>query len=362
MSRMLACLLTGAALAWSGGAKAQAPGRAPARGNAPVIAVPFYTPAHFAQGVYEYWAAPASKVFAAQGAGLVAAVKNLCEAPADGSASAMGQAREQWTLAMKDWERLSAVAIGPLLERRSLRQIDFTPTRPELIARAVERAPADAADMERIGTPAKGLPALEYLLWTKPVKAGSPECRYAQQVAADIDREAQALEQGFAQAAGREWDDEAAVAAMSEALNQWVGGLERLRWAEIERPVRARSSGGRDAAVFPRAASAQSAASWTSQWYGLRELAVLTAPQAPRPGAGLVPLETYLRGRGLNPAADKLVQAVKRVDEKFKRLKPSSQASLLDATRELAALKRLAEAEIAPALQVNIGFSDADGD
>ncbi len=161
---------------------------------------------------------------------------------------------------MKDWERLSAVAIGPLLERRSLRQIDFTPTRPELIARAVERAPADAADMERIGTPAKGLPALEYLLWTKPVKPGSAECRYAQQVAADIDREAQALEQGFAQAAGREWDDEAAVAAMSEALNQWVGGLERLRWAEIERPVRARSSGGRDAAVFPRAASAQSAA------------------------------------------------------------------------------------------------------
>ncbi len=35
---------------------------------------------------------------------------------------------------------------------------------------------------------------------------------------------------------------------------------------------------------------------------------------------------------------------------------------VLQAAKELSALKRLAEAEVAPALQVSIGFSDADGD
>jgi predicted lipoprotein len=35
---------------------------------------------------------------------------------------------------------------------------------------------------------------------------------------------------------------------------------------------------------------------------------------------------------------------------------------ILAAARQLAALKRLVEAEVAPALGVNIGFSDSDGD
>lgn len=361
MARLLGAALALAALAWAASATAQSAARQPARSAAPVVAVPFYTPVHFMQGVHQYWTAPASKEFAGQSARLMPAIKQLCEAPPD-SAISLRQAREQWTAVMKDWERLSAVAIGPLLQRRSLRQIDFAPTRPELIARAVEKAPANAADMERVGTPAKGFPALEYLLWTRPARPGSAECRYAELVAADLDREAQALAQGFAQAAGQEWDEEAAVPAMGEVLNQWVGGLERLRWGEMERPLRARSSGAREASAYARAASAQTAASWSAQWKGLREVAVLTVAQAPQPGAGLVPLETYLRGRGLNPAADALAKAVARVDEKFKRLNPTSDASVLDATHELAALKRLAEAEIAPALQVNIGFSDADGD
>ena len=34
----------------------------------------------------------------------------------------------------------------------------------------------------------------------------------------------------------------------------------------------------------------------------------------------------------------------------------------LDAARELASLKRVAEGELAPALKISIGFSDADGD
>ena len=82
------------------------------------------------------------------------------------------------------------MAVGPLLTRRSQRQIDFSPTRPALTERAIESEPAGLQAMERIGTPAKGLPALEWLLWTQPVAPGSAACRYAAEVALDIEREA----------------------------------------------------------------------------------------------------------------------------------------------------------------------------
>ena len=39
-----------------------------------------------------------------------------------------------------------------------------------------------------------------------------------------------------------------------------------------------------------------------------------------------------------------------------------NKASIQQTAKDLAALKFLAESEVAPALQVSIGFSDADGD
>lgn len=86
-----------------------------------------------------------------------------------------------------------------------------------------------------------------------------------------------------------------------------------------------------------------------------------------QPGQGAVPLETYLRGRGLNPLADRLREVALRIDAAMAAVAgPDAAAAdgprVLQAAKELSALKRLAEADVAPALQVSIGFSDADGD
>ena len=81
----------------------------------------------------------------------------------------------------------------------------------------------------------------------------------------------------------------------------------------------------------------------------------------PLPGDGLVPLETYLRGRGLNPLAATLASAAAGIDREMGQIKPEA-ARVNAAARPLASLKRLAETQLAPALEVNIGFSDADGD
>jgi predicted lipoprotein len=320
--------------------------------------VPFYTPPAFMQGLHQHWYAPRSAAFAAAAAAMPPAIERVC---AGAGGTALNDARSRWQSAALAWDALAAVAVGPLLQRRSMRQIDFTPTRPELIARAIRAEPADAKAMERVGTPAKGLPALEWLLWTQPVAAGTPGCRYAVRVAAEIVTEADALARAFGELAARDWpnEGEAASAATAEMLNQWVGGIERLRWANMDKPLK---SAGNKSPAFPRAASGSTRQSWTAQWQGLQALGAASTGAAPDPGAGLVPLETYLRGRGLNPLADKLAAASAQVNRQMEALTASDLRQPEAVTRSLASLKRLAEAEIAPALEVNIGFSDADGD
>ena len=39
---------------------------------------------------------------------------------------------------------------------------------------------------------------------------------------------------------------------MSEIVNQWIGGVERLRWAAMEKPLRAAAGGS---AEYPRGAA-----------------------------------------------------------------------------------------------------------
>ncbi|AVS71385.1 hypothetical protein C8247_13720, partial [Paracidovorax avenae] len=288
----------------------------------------------------------------------------------DGSSAALAGARQAWQRAMLAWEGLSAVAIGPVVSRRAQRQIDFMPTRPQLIERAIKAQPQGATAFERVGTPARGLPALEWLLWTQPAQPASPACSYAVEVALDVEREAVAQQAAFREAAHADWaaedQQERSAQAMGEFINQWVGGIERLRWAHMEKPLRAAQ--GTRAPDYPRAASGQAGAAWTAEWAALRALTVQADGTPPvQPGQGAVPLETYLRGRGLNPLADRLREVALRIDTAMAAVAgPNAAAAdgarVLQAARELSALKRLAEADVAPALQVSIGFSDADGD
>ena len=172
------------------------------------------------------------------------------------------------------------------------------------------------------------------------------------------------LESAFAQAAQRSWDDESAATAMSEVVNQWVTGLERLRWINMDRPLRA---AGREAPAFPRSESSSTAVSWAVQWQALRALAVSADGEAPTPWTTLVSIESYLRAHALNQSADALIRATRRASVAMKKLESAppvapAAANVSAAAREIAALKQWAETELAPALGIRIGFSDADGD
>lgn len=334
------------------------------------VAIPFYKPEDVMAGLYRHWAQPRAAAFADSAQKLHLALARSCAPAQDGASTGIAAARSAWKAAVADWERLSAVPVGPLIERRSVRAIDFTPPRPPLIERAIKQAPRGAAAMERIGTPAKGFPALEWLLWEKPVERGSQACAYAAEVAADITREAEALKAAFAGVDPGAWDAEQTAAAFTEFVNQWVGSMERLRWQEIERPVREAKSASRSAARFPRQASGATASSWETHWKALQDLAVFRGQEgeqraeqeAPQPGHALIPVELYLRGRGQAALAQRWKDAIGQAGSAMHGLTPEKRGQLLPAAKSLAVVKRLAEEDIAPALNVSIGFSDADGD
>ncbi len=310
-----------------------------------ILAILILTPTPALADLHTAWFAPRAAAFLQASQPMAPAIESLCAASPEAATVALEQARSQWLASLAAWERLSAVAIGPVLERRAQRQIDFTPTRPRMIEKAVKAAPKTPADMELIGTPAKGFPALEWLLWVKPIQPTSAECRYAAQLALEIGREAQAL------AAARPAAQDP-QAALSELLNQWIGGLERLRWASLEMPQRvAMTAAGKAVPDFPRKASGAARLSWAAQWDALKSLAI-----------GPDTLESALRGRGQEKAADALAAAVRRADAALAGLDGRDGDRVLAAGKTLADLKRHAEGEVAPALGVNIGFSDSDGD
>lgn len=321
------------------------------------VAVPFYTPVQALEALYRLHYQPQAQAFAQASAALGPALQAGCAA-----GGTLDDARARWRDALLAWEGLAAVQVGPLVQRRSLRRLDFQPARPELINRAVKAAPTDAAGMARVGTPAKGLPALEYLLWTRPAAAGSAECRFAQAVAADLQTEAATIAADFQALAAREFDDdgEAASAAFGEFINQWLGGIERLRWADIDKPMQSADGGS---VAYPRLASGSTVAAWQARWQALHKL---TAGPARPLGEGLVPVEAYLRGRGQNPLADALAAQVAATTDAFGRLGAGSTAPRPDAAqaaaRQLGALKSMIEKQVAPALEVALGFTDADGD
>jgi uncharacterized protein len=340
-------------------ALAAAAGGATAQSNWRKVAVPLYGLDAYARGEALGLAGRAGR-WAEESRKLNGALAAYCagtQQPANLKAP-----RAQWAATAAAWDATAALGTGPLIERRSARSIDFMPPRPELLARAIDTAPKSAADMEQIGAPARGFPALELLLWRTPaLAAGSMPCSYAQMLAADIEREAQALSEAARQRLQVEVQDEDALARLVETVNQWVGGVEQLRWAFMRKPLEVAQT-HHAKADFPRRLSGQTAATWAARWRTLREAAVLGERPVPVPGEAMVPFETLLRGRGLNPLADRLVAATTKADRALQGLRPDNVPRVKAAAAALGELAALAQDELALALDVRMGFSDADGD
>jgi predicted lipoprotein len=280
----------------AGGAMAQTAAPAPSASAPAALPLAHPQTSALVDGLLKSWYAPAARRFAGDGDVLVertqawctSAVKNPTPTTRD---PALDAARQAWVQAIASWTRLSAVQIGPLLERHSDTRLDFQPMRPAALDKVIANptAPGQWA-MDRIGAQARGLPAMEYLLWKKPAAPRTPTCAYLTVLARDLRDEAQELDKAYAAAAAATRSADEAAAWFNTYINQWLAGFGRMRWRDLEMPVR---SWGMEQA--PRAASGQTAVAWRERWAALR---VPTAGGAGAPD-GLVPLTSYLRSRGL---------------------------------------------------------------
>lgn len=348
-----ACLLAWAAFGLAGW---HVPARATAQ-EPPVTAVD----ADFVRAVYAHWYLPRASEFAGQGAQLTAAIDTHCHAGAASTSQTLQASRQQWQRTVGAWERLSAVRGGALLARRSPREIDFTPTRPEAILRAVHSAPADAHAMESVGSPAKGLPALEWLLWNQPLAVQSAECRYAYQVAVGIGAEGVALQQAYSQALGHGWDAQELEYAVYEFLNLFDAGIQKLWWEDMNRPQQKAATGSKPAA-FARSLSGSTVQAWGIHWKALRSLALGDAAD---PSAAS--LDAFLRTKSHVQEARRLTALVADVDQAMALLEnqkdaPSLNLRIGEAVVALKALQNFVENDMANALQFIISFFDEDGD
>ncbi len=359
--RLLGC--GAVALVSSGAATVWAAPRA--RAQRTDVVVPIYGAEGFLLGHWKYAQGPAARAFAHEARDL-AATWAASGAPPDTATleSSLRTGRDAWIRTLHTWLALSTVATGPVVERRAVKALDFQPPRPELIRRAVERAaegPLNAEAMERIGTPAKGLPALEHLLWSTPAEfAREPALwHYLKSASADLAREAQALSEACTALATTDPDEETVAAGVAELINQLLGAVELLRWRDMERPARA---GDPQRMPYPRQRSGQTLAAWKTAWRTLRELC-RTPGTWPEPGRNLVPLALYLRSLGQIGLADRLDERLDRIDDALLALPARPAPSAVVRTADtLKPLRAMLENEIASAVKVRIGFSDNDGD
>lgn len=390
--------LPGAALAQDSSPAGQA-----GAGRSADSVAPYYTDAAFVRALAVHHHAPLAAAFRQHAAGLQQAAGRLCPAGAtlgaEGTASALEQARRAWLDTANAWGGLEAVSVGEVVRRRTARQIDFRPVRPRLVLRMLERmtkeaSVPDAAAMRRTGSATKGLAAIEWLLWAPEAPRTAAACVYLRAMIDEVAAEATLLDQAYAADAAHEWaggdgeaGEPAAGAGVESAaqrsvmiVNQWLGGLDALRWRQLGKPlavIETTAQAGtidphRD--IWPRPPSASHRQSWQARWQSLKQVAI---GKPPTDGRGVMPavvpavisLEALLRGLGRHDVADRWRQAILQADEAVTALVGEAAqptlppvAVMQQAVQALERVKLLVQDQVAPALSVTLGFSDADGD
>lgn len=311
----------------------------------------------FVDGLLRNWYEPAARQFSADADVLSDRVHAWCASPhrATPRDPRLDKARDAWTAMMQSWVRLSAVPIGAQVDRHSETRLDFQPMRPASLDKVVANpsAPGEWA-MDRVGAQARGLPAMEYLLWRKLAAPQTAACAYLVALARDARDEARELALAYAVEAATSRTAEQAAQWFNTYVNQWLGGMSRLRWRDLELPVR---SWGMEQA--PRAASGNTALAWRVRWQALREPS-LGGDGAP---SGLLPLTAYLRARGLIASADTMQRDVSAADAALQGATPAtSGAQLLNAAKRVDTVTHTISREVVGAMQIQLEFSAEDGD
>lgn len=321
--------------------------------TAPGLQAPYIRASEMVQALSTRYLLPAAQAFAAHSQTLRDAV----------STRPWADCRALWTPSMLAWERLAAVPVSALVERRSVRTVDFWPTRPAqiqaLLDAGLERM-ASPQTQQTMGASAKGLPALEWLLFRKDADAATTAL--AGLLAEQVLQEARILESAYTTLERTTWDEADAWTAYGEWFSQAVGSLDQLRLKKLKPNTR-----GKDSAIWVRGVSGQTRAAWQAHARGLcdffvgaRASAPLAACEASLPVAGS--LHSLLLGRRYPQEAARLQVLARAMLQSVERAQPEQAASLRAAQQAVTNLHRFVSDVGSDLFDFSQGFTDADGD
>lgn len=303
----------------------------------------------------------------------------LCDAP---DAARLAAARDAWIAERDAWQRLLPFNFGPIADQMQQGPLDFWPARPDTIDAAITDAPAaiDAAYLATRGTSAKGMPALEYLLFGTDAAAvlpalqgpdGPRRCAYAVALAGDIaaraDQLATAWSPGYAETLARAGDGSAvygsAQAGVDEVTNKLIDALAVMVKAKLDTPLGNLTGAAVDPALLESRFAGRSKADLATD---LAAVWSVYHGADPRVDAGGLAVLVNDVDPGLNQRVhvqyESAVQAVAAIPEPMSDALVNARNAVQFARDEVDALRRMLKLDVASALGVTLSLSDNDGD
>jgi predicted lipoprotein len=295
------------------------------------------------------------------------ALESLAEAP---SSAALVTAQAAFRAALLAWQRAQTFRSGPLVESNTFLRAAFWPVRGANLEQLLTgNAPLDAARVEALGVDAKGLFALERLLWERP--QGAPEGwlegphaprarRFAQLLAEDIATRvaAAASTLGDGRSFARSFAAEG-QAGLTRLITQNVETLESIAVDRLQRALALHQQGRLRLGELPADFSGLSLSISRVQLEALhaqyrgqdeRGVSALVAQAAPQIAPHIETLyqEALSALRALElPMAEALVRVPGQVERALERVK---------------ALEIAYKAELSSALAITLSLVSGDGD
>lgn len=332
--------------------------------------------------LFRHWAAdvmlPLTQDFAAAADRLSGTAQAFCTGQ-----RALRDVQAAWRDAQSAWQPLEMLQLGPAIERRTQRQVNFWPVRPTLLEPLLADAnPIDAERIDALGASAKGLPALEYLLFPADKTGANPKkhCNAVQALAGQVKAEAQGLAAGWRGTDGGDSGDggfarqlseagqhpqnspfASADQALSDVVNLLIAGLDALKSRKVGKPLEKSSDG----ASLERIESWRAGTSLDHIRDNLRGFELLVFG----PGKDGFGLDDYL-ARVDRPGLARVIRGELDAAQKaLSAIRPPLQNAVVSQRRQveqlhksLGRLQYLMETEVADALKVDLGFNTSDGD
>lgn len=326
--------------------------------------------------LFRHWATdtmlPLTQDFAASAERLAAAARAFCSGQRE-----LRDVQAAWRDAQSAWQLMEMLQLGPAIERRTQRQVNFWPFRPRLLEPLLaETGAIDPERIETLGAAGKGLPALEYLLFPAHKAEAGPgkHCNVVQALAEHVRVEAQGLaadwrepDGGFARQlaeAGQPAQGSPFASgdqALSDVVNLLIAGLDALKSRKVGKPLE-KGAGG---APQERVESWRAGTSLEHIRDNLRGFESVFFGS----GAAGCGLDDYLAhierpglARVIRGELDAAQKALAAIRHPLQNAVVGQRKQVEQLHQSLARLQYLMETEVADALKVDLGFNTSDGD